>query len=157
MISKIVARYFAIPPERKPSVFSKFIIEGIDDIRSRNEFICEELIKLTRDKKIFWRGNQKKDLFVLIGDNCVVIIRKILSNEILGSDTYLLAVFGEGESGEEINICGYAKPQKFFLPIVDLWDIVAEGKLRDVSVRHTCGDKDFNSDKDVCPACLLNR
>jgi hypothetical protein len=157
MLSKIVARYFNIPLHRKPSVFAKYAIEGIDDLRGRAEFICDELIKMTREKKISWRGTVNKEFFIVTdsdGCGCIIVLRrKTPPVDRLDGDKYILTVFNEREVGEEINICGYSKSQDAFLPVVDLWDMVVEGKLRDVVIRHTCNTANFDPSKDVCPAC----
>ena len=156
MLAKIITRYFAIPPERKPSVFAKYAIKGIDDLRGRNEFICDELIRLTRDGKIVWRSNAKKNLFILSQEEYAVVLRKLpkdSSSPVRFEEMFILNVFGKDESSEQINICGEFKNETAFLPIVDLWDTVSGGGLRGVAVKHICWREDFDPDKDICHAC----
>lgn len=130
--------------------------------KSRKAFLADKLIGLTRAGGISWVVSDEKDVVVGEAEWFRFVIYKTRG----GSDgygnpsfLYTLVVFdGQKEvlreRARQGDWQGPYNSSSRRLPVMDLYDIVIEGKLRRVPPAHVCGAQGFGMGYgDVCPAC----
>lgn len=131
--------------------------------KSQKAFLADELIKSTQTGDLKWVISRSNNLAVCSkGCWMLAIVREgnnnFSSRYIDGTvDCYVLTVFKEGSEIMSFkdscdNACYDSNSRR--LPVMDLYDIITNGKFRKPHTAHVCGLQGFGwSTFDSCPAC----
>jgi len=133
---------------------------------------AKELLKRTEAGSINWLISRDKNTLITVGEltGFVVVVQKIPGQgcgRTIGcyDETYAMTFFGFGEGAgatEKNRHCPSNYDSSWpELPVMDLYDVVTDGKKRRRRPAHCCGASDFGVGldglNDVCPACEEER
>jgi len=158
-MKEIIKETMRLPDGKEPSLF--FLqypaLPRPEEEKTKKVFLVDNLIEQTRDKRISWVSHGE-DLFIYTKNEFVLALRKSRQ----GRSRYGYSVFNYiltvADSEEMLiqlddNDDDYNNESRR-RPVMDLYDVVAQGELREIPLAHVCGRQGFGrSVSDRCPAC----
>ncbi len=136
--------------------------EETEKKKSRKAFLADKLIKATKYGNISWTVSDEKDMLIGEAESFKFVVCEARSGrDKYGNPafSYTLTVFDGSkqiikERDQKGDWRGPYNDSSRRLPVMDLFDVVINGKIRRVPPAHVCGAQGFGMGYgDRCPAC----